>query len=133
MFKDKDKELRRLEAELLLEAELEKEEARLEAELAEEEALLEAELEEAEALLEDDDDFGREDVDTYRNFANQYTAFDAYNSDTTDEDLDEYSEEVYHSGAGRSIGCLGFLAVCLTLAILGVLAWMAARYWGILP
>lgn len=121
MFKDKKEELRRLEEELLLEEEKEAEEARLE-----------EELEEADALLEDESDYGEESEETYYNYSNRYGNVRAYNNDHTDEDLDAYSDDVYHSGDRKSIGCLSVLAVTLLVAIALVLGWCYLRFKGIL-
>ena len=129
MFKDRKEELRRLEEELLLEAEIEQQEA-----------LLQQELDEAEALLDDPDDFGEETEETYYNYSNGYGEalggygqdFDAYNTDFSDEDLESYSEEVYRGHTGSGNRGLVILAVCLTVAILGVIAWCALRFSGVL-
>ena len=123
MFRDRKEELRRLEEELLLEEELE---AR--------EALLQQEPEEAEALLDDPDDFGEETEETYYNYGNGYgePVFDAYNTDFSDEDLEEYSEDVYRGSTGSGNRGLVILALCLTAAILAVIAWCALRFSGVL-
>ncbi len=122
MFKDRKEELRRLEEELLLEAEIEAQEA-----------LLQQELDEAEALLDDPDDFGEETEETYYNYNNGYGEnFDAYNTDISDEDLEEYSQEVYRGNTGSGNRGLVILALCLTAAILAVIAWCALRFSGVL-
>ncbi len=121
MFKDKKEELSRLEAELLLEAQAEKEEARLE-----------EELEEADALLDDENDYGEESEETYYNYSNRYGTIRAYNNDTADDDLDAYSDAVYEGTKKNSIGCLTLLALALLVAIVFVLGWCVLRYKGIL-
>lgn len=119
MFKDKKEELRRLEEELLLEAQLE-----------EEEAILEAELEEAEALLDDESDYGEESEETYYNYSNRYGKVRVYNNDTTDEDLDAYSDSVYESKKDKGLGGLLLLAVALLVAIVFVLGLFVLRFKG---
>ena len=119
MFKDKKEELRRLEEELLLEAQREEEEARLE-----------EELEEAEALLENDHDYGEETEETYYNFANRYGQVKAYNNDTADEDLEDYSDRVYRSEQEKGLGGLRLLATLLLVAIVFVLGWCYMRFKG---
>lgn len=121
MFKDKKEELRRLEEALLLEAQQE-----------EEEAQLEEELEEAEALLESETDYGEESEETYYNYSNRYGRVRAYNNDTSDEDMDAYSDDVYNSENTKGLGGLTILAVCLLVAIVFVLGWCFLRYKGIL-
>ena len=83
MFRDTQKELARLEAELL--------------------------AEEPEELTEENHDDKSEAIPHYR----------AYNTDITDEDLDEYAEEVRSTGgSGLSV----FLTVLLCLLTLGLVA-----------
>lgn len=119
MFKDKKEELSRLEAELLLEAQAEEEEARLE-----------KELEAAEALLDDENDYGEESEETYYNYSNRYGKIKAYNNDTADGDLDAYSEAVYEGR--KKTGCLTLLAVALLVAIVFVLGLFVLRFKGII-
>lgn len=119
MFKDKKEELRRLEEELLLEEELEEEEARLE-----------EEQEEADALLESETDYGEESEETYYNYSNRYGRVRAYNNDTTDEDMDAYSDDVYHSNQNKGLHGLTVLAVFLLVAIVFVLGWCFLRFKG---
>lgn len=103
MFRDREEELDRLEAALL---ESEEEEACA----SEEEEELPEDEEYEEAYLPD---------------------FDAYNNDTTDEDLEEFSEAVYE---GRKRSPLGALAVLLVLlcAVLLALAWWLLKTGGFL-
>ena len=121
MFKDKKEELRRLEEELLLEEALEAEEARLE-----------EELEEAQALLDSDTDYGEESEQTYYNYSNRYGKVNAYNNDTTDEDLDAYSDRVYTAGNEKSNMGLVLLATGLLVAIVVVLGILVLRFKGII-
>lgn len=121
MFRDKKEELRRLEAELLLEAQAEEEDTRLE-----------DELEEAEALLDDPCDYGEESEETYYNYSNRYGEVKAYNSDRTDEDMDDFSDRVYAPQRDRKIGRLAALAVCLLAGIVVMLGWCVLRMKGIL-
>ena len=57
--------------------------------------------------------------------------FDAYNSDITDDDLEEFSEAVYEGNQKRRLGLLAFMlaAVCVALA---TLAWCLLKYGGYL-
>ena len=121
MFKDKKEELRRLEEELLQEAQLEEEEDRLE-----------EELEEAQALLDEAEDYGEESEETYFNYANRYGEVRAYNGDHTDEDMDRYSEDVYGGRKERGVSGLVALAVFLLGAIALAFGWCVLRYKGIL-
>lgn len=121
MFRDKKEELSRLEAELLLEAQAEEEDARLE-----------EELEAADALLDDENDYGEESEETYYNYSNRYGKVRAYNNDTADGDLDTYSNAVYAGREKRRVGCLTLLAVALLVAIVFVLGWCVLRFKGIM-
>ena len=121
MFRDKDKELKRLEEALILEAQEEEAEVRLAEELAQDDD-----------LLDDPDDFGEETEQTYHNFANCYGKYKAYNTDNADTDLDDYSQRVYEKHPNRGIRLLCALAVLLLLAICAVLGWCALRYTGAL-
>ena len=121
MFKDKKEELRRLEEELLLEAQLEEEEDRLE-----------EELEEAQALLDEAEDYGEESEETYFNYANRYGEVPIYNGDRTDEDMERYSDEVYGGRKNKGVSALAALAVCLMVAIVLVFGWCVLRFKGII-
>lgn len=57
--------------------------------------------------------------------------FDAYNSDITDDDLEEYSEEVYEGRKKSRLGLLAFLLVVLCI-VLAILAWCLLKYGGYL-
>jgi len=83
MFRDTQKELARLEAELL--------------------------AEEPEALSEENPTQETKKIPHYR----------AYNTDITDEDLEEYAEEVRRTGGS---GLSGFLTVLLCLLTAGLVA-----------
>lgn len=121
MFRDQNEELRRLEAELLLEAQAEEEDVRLK-----------EELEEAEALLDDPCDYGQESEETYYNYSNHYGKVRAYNSDRTDEDLDAFSDRVYSQKADKRIGRLAALIACLLASIVVMLGWCVLKFKGIL-
>lgn len=99
MFKDAQKELERLEAEL-----------------REEEP---EEWDEEDPLLDDDDDFGEETPEVYRNFSNRYKAYNADRTDWDPEDLGEALERRPRRG----------LAVFLLL-LAGVIAALAWWYFG---
>ncbi len=121
MFRDKKEELRRLEAELLREAQAEEEDTRLE-----------EELEEAEELLDDPCDYGEESEETYYNYSNRYGRVKAYNSDRTDENLDSFSDRVYAPRRDKRIGRLAALAACLLAGIVVMLGWCVLKIKGIL-
>lgn len=102
MFRDTQKELERLEAELWDEEE--------------------EEWEEDESLLDDDDDFGEDLPENYRNFSNRYTA---YNADRTDWDPDDMAGELERKPrSGPWVLCA--VALLLTAAVFLLLAW----YYG---
>lgn len=121
MFKDKNEELRRLEAELLQEAQVEEEEARLE-----------AELEEAEELLDDENDYGEESEETYYNYSNRYGTYRVYNNDRTDEDMDEFSETVYSGKRDQGLGGWVLLAAGLLVGIVVMLGLCVLKFKGII-
>ena len=100
MFKDTQKELERLEAELL-----------------EEEP---EQWDEEDPLLDDDDDFGEETPEVYRNFSNRYKA---YNADRTDWDPEDLAQELERRPRRG-------LAVFLLLLLAGVIALLAWWYFG---
>ena len=110
MFRDKDEELRRLEQELL-------------------------EEEEADALPEDEedfDDYDEEDEDPAQDLTPHRGSYRAYNTDTADDDLEDYSEQVLLGRSGRRIRMLCAVAICLILAICAVFGWCVLRYKGVL-
>lgn len=123
MFKDRNKELQRLEQALLEDEEEELLPAEDTAE-ADEDLLTEEALDE---LLEDVAP-GKNSV-PYQNFSNDYGHI--YNSDVTDTDLDEYCEEILEEPAPSYSG-LVILACLLALGILGMVIYLLLRYGGIL-
>ena len=121
MFRDRQEELRRLEEALLAEEEYDTQPP--EADPEEEDILSEDILDE---LLEDTGP-AKKSV-TYQNFSNAYGK--AYNSDTTDVDMEEYCEEVQKTKKNN----LGWLIViCLALVlILGFAVWYVLHRGGVL-
>lgn len=119
MYRDRDAELRRLQEQLL-----EDEEPETDAELLDEETLDE--------LLSDSQKSG--DSKVYQNFSNGYgkrlrnyaSGYKAYNSDTTDTDLERYSEEVREP---KHSGCLLWLGALLAVAA-AVVLWLYLRLGG---
>lgn len=103
MFRDREKALQELQ-EKLLEEERE--------ELSEEEEEL------------PDDDLPSEVYDSYAEDVR------AYNSDTTDTDLDDYSDDVYDA-PGRKNGRILWL-ILLTAAVLLLLSYILAKHGGLL-
>ena len=122
MFKDRNKELQRLE-QALLEEETE--------EIPEEEVY----EEDGDLLTEETLDELLEDIAPgknsvpYQNYSNDYG--NIYNSDVADDDLDEYCEEVLEEPA-RSYTGLVILACLLALGILGLIIYLLLRYGGLL-
>ena len=108
MFKDRQEELERLEAELLQEEP----------------------QEETDDLPEEDYRFGEETPEVYRNFSNGYREVRAYNTDRTDEELEHFSEEVRQPRKNTDILVLCAIALCLIAGIIGVLCWWAVRFMG---
>ena len=97
MFKDTQKELQRLEAELMEEEEWEEEDA----------------------LLDDDDDFGEDAPEVYRNFSNRYQA---YNADRTDWDPEDLAQELERRRR-PGIWVLCAVVLVLTAVIFLLLTW----------
>ena len=133
MFRDAQEELKRLERELLAEEEEEQTPEEEEEELTQDELeqileLLEEEPETAMDMPEDYDAVRNYDGQI-RNFANNYTA---YNADHTDTELESYSREVREGSGDRSLAGLSALAMALMAGILGVLVWWRVRYQGLL-
>ena len=122
MFKDRNKELQRLEQALLEE---ETEDLPVEEPPVEDEDLLSDEA--LNELLEDAAP-GKDSV-PYQNFSNDYG--NAYNSDVMDGDMDEYCEEILEDPAPSYTG-LVILACLLALGILGMIIYLLLRYGGIL-
>ena len=107
MFRDKDEALARLEEELL-----------------EEEPETTAK---EQSLLEEPSG----DTKEYKNFANDYGNANIYNADTSDLDLEEFSEEVYEPIEKKRPNLL-VVAFLLLAGIFLVLAWWVIRYMGVL-
>ena len=129
MFKDAERELRRLEAELLAQEEEEYyDEEDYEDEYDEDDGLLSEET--LDELLDDAPAIGS----AYRNHANGYgqaKAVPVYNSDRLDRDPDDISREVLNTPRARGVTGLAVLAILLALGILGVVIWWAGQYWGL--
>lgn len=136
MFKDTDQELARLEAELLRED-------TQEASFQEADAYDDAYDEPEDAPLPEDaysDTRPARGPVVYQNYSNQYgknlrnyaSGYRAYNSDVSDEDLEELSEEVYEAQPeSRSTGLL--ITACILAAILaGVTLYIFFRYRGVI-
>ena len=123
MFRDASEELERLKAELLAEEE------------PEEEFQEEPEDEPEDEFQNDyDDTRPAHEPAVFKNYSNDYgnglrnyaSGYRAYNTDPADEDLDDYSEEVYEEPQKRGGGCLAVMAILLAFLLLGlVLAWFA--------
>ena len=122
MFKDRNKELQRLEQALL---EDETKVIPVAEILAEDEDLL---TDEALDELLDDVAPGKNSV-PYQNFSNDYGQI--YNTDITDEDLEEYCEAVLEEPAHSYTGLI-LLACGLAFCILCVIIFLLLRSGGIL-
>ena len=130
MFKDTEKELRRLEAELLAQDE------QWEEEPAEETASVDDILSDPElnALLGDTQVIG--DVSAYQNHANNYGAQTrvlphVYNNDHLDADPEDFSEELLDQPKEKGVTALTITACLLAVGILCVAVWWVARYGGL--
>ena len=126
MFQDRNKALQRLEQALLEEeeADMQPEEADYE---EDEELLSEETLDE---LLEDVAP-GKDSI-PYQNYSNDYgQAYNAYNTDVTDTDLDEYCEEVLDERTTSYTGLI-ILACLLAIGIFGTVIYLLLRYGGVL-
>lgn len=124
MFRDREEELKRLQAQLL---QIEGEEP------AQTEDAPEISMEATQALddemlntlLHESDLSSSPQV--YQNYSNQYGSdYRAYNSDQTDEDPEEYSQVLLEPEKSNSnrILWLALLVIALMAAILGVLGWL---------
>ena len=102
MFKDTDEALARLEAELFME------------EAPQEESLPEEPL---------------EDIADYEQHS---SSFDAYNTDDTDEDLDDYSEDVLQDRSDGSTTYLILIICFLSLGIVAILLLWMLWFRGVL-
>lgn len=133
MFKDAERELRRLEAELLAQEEEEyydedEYEEDYGDEYEEDDGLLSEET--LDGLLDDSPAIGS----AYRNHANGYgqaKSVPVYNSDRLDRDPDDISREVLNTPRERGVAGLAVLAIVLALGILGVVLWWVGQYWGL--
>ncbi len=110
MFKDKEEALRRLEVELLRE---------------EEEELQEAEDE----WEEQPEDWEEEESEDWEE-EEVYLEVHAYNSDRLDEDLEDFSRQVYDPDRQTGARWVAAGAMIALAAVLLVLAFFAARYLG---
>ena len=130
MFKDTEKALRELEAELLAEEPLPPANTTQETDpqdIPEDPELLSDE--ELDALLEDSHIIGRAVV--YRNHSNSFgNTPTAYNTDHTDLDPQTLSQELENPKQGSTTGLL-ITAAVLSTAIIGVLIYLLVRYGGI--
>ncbi len=139
MFKDTEKELKRLEAELLAEEEMDlQQEEEADEEIsdtwADDTQVFECVpqhrdsvigYESADGLYDTDEIYHSDDLyDTNR----IYPTDNIYNSDNLDEDLDSFSEEVREPKKDSLTGLL-ITALLLTAGILIVVAWWLIRYW----
>lgn len=122
MFKDTDEALARLEAELLQEDACAQTEEDREAGDGYEEDYDRTEEFPEEALLYEKTASWDEPM-VYQNFSNNYGQEDyrAYNADTSDEDLEEYSEEVFR---GESSGGITALVMIVCFLLLGITAFL---------
>ena len=121
MFRDRQEELRRLEEALLAEEEYDEQ---LPQAVPEDEAFLSDDT--LDTLLEDTSP-AKGSV-AYQNFSNAYGK--AYNSDTADVDIEEYSEKV-RKVKKDPFGWL--IALCLLLILLlGLAVWYVLHRGGIL-
>lgn len=115
--KDKEEELQRLQQELLAEEEVREDE------IVEEEYLNDDVVD---ALLDEDTKVGSAGV--YQNYSNDYgrnlrnfaTGYKAYNSDSADVDLEEYSQEVLEPK--KRGGLIWFLLILMTLLCVAAVA-----------
>ena len=129
MFRDRDEELKRLQAELLEEEEQETAEEFYEEEYLEEETV--------EQILDEEETADATGV--YRNFSNDYgeglrnfaSGYKAYNTDKVDEDMEEFSREVMEPPQKKK-GWLAAFAIVLLTAVLLLMLWLVAKEGGLL-
>ena len=119
MFRDTSEELERLHAELLAE---------------DEPQMPDPQPEEEELMEQYEDTRPAQGPAVYQNYSNDYgknlrnyaSGYRAYNTDTTDEDLDQYSEDVRNGGKKKGGCCLVFIALFLGLILVALVAfWFA--------
>ena len=122
MFRDTSEELQRLQAELL----------------AEEEPAQPQEPPEEEPFYDEyEDTRPAQGPAVYQNYSNDYgkdlrnyaSDYRAYNTDTCDDDLDEYSEDV-RSGGKKGSGCLTAIVLFLLLVLVALVVGGLAYYLG---
>ena len=125
MFKDRKEELRRLEEELLLEAQQEEEEA----------------LWEEDGQWDDEAQWDEENWEEEPDYSNPYpagSAYDPYSSGydpeyEEDPTLEEYWSQVHQARVrGWNRRLLGIILILLA-AILGILAYCYLRFQGVIP
>lgn len=132
MFHDAQEELKRLEAELLAEEAPagEPEDTPAQDDLLDEESL--------DALLAQTQRIETpEGASVYQNYSNDFgknlrnyaSGYRAYNTDRTDEDLEEFSQQVY-SPKKKGLAGLVITALLLTAAIFAVLCYLVLRFGG---
>lgn len=120
MFRDKEEELQRLQAQLL-----------------EEEPEEDEEFDFSEELEDLSDDEYPEDPGVYQNFSNDYgrqlrnyaSGYKAYNTDKTDTDMDRFSESVRNTKPRSGLGWL--LPLLVALGILGAALWLYLKGGGL--
>ncbi len=113
MFKDTEKELKRLEAELLAQEPQQ--------DKADEDALLEDILEEYGSHKETPEQ-------TPLEYTQIYQSARVYNNDSVEQDPEELSQELLEEPKEKGILGLSITAVVLTVAILCTIVWWIARY-----
>ena len=129
MFRDRDEELARLQAQLLEETEQENQI------LPEEDEFLQEEV--FDEILADTDRV--EDCGVYQNFSNDYgkglrnyaSGYKAYNADKADVDLDDLSEELLNHREKSGSWAWVVLALLL-ISVVGVIVWIFLVLGGLL-
>ncbi len=113
MFKDTEKELRRLEAELLAQEPQQ--------DKTDEDALLEDILEEYGSHKEQSQQSSLE-------YTQVYQGVRVYNNDSVEQDPEELSQELLEEPKEKGVLALAITAGVLTVAILCTIVWWIARY-----
>lgn len=143
MFKDTDKALARLEAELLREDEKTQPLPEEVQEAYDYEEVFETEPEEEPDLPPEyiyTDTRAADGPVIYQNFSNNYgkdlrnfaNGYQAYNTDVSDEDLDSFSEEILQPEPEKSNVLLILIACLLTLGIIGMIfVWLIMLQGGL--
>lgn len=83
------------------------------------------------ALQESEEDVSGECEEEEEDEEEDLPDFDAYNSDMTDGDLEEFSEAVYEGSKKSNLGLLAFMLIVLCVVLLA-LAWCLMKYGGFL-